>query len=160
MLFPIENLEYSFFNHLIKIINNTDDNLDNTSNICLICLYQNTKLDLDFRNWPPNIIFFKKDKIAVNLTLDFFQRPPIRQMFLTGTKKSLKWDYYKNTVTINDYALKKSSIKKFGKFNRNKMFLDQTKFFFKLIKNKKIKNVSDIDNAIEAVKLSEKIKKN
>jgi len=120
--------------------------------------YSNFKIDVE--DYVNSIIFFKKDNIAVNLTLDFFQRPPVRQMFLTGTKKSLKWDYYKNTVTINDYASQKSSTKKFGKFNRNKMFLDQTKFFFKLIKNKKVKNISNIDNAIEAVKLSEKIKKN
>ncbi len=119
-----------------------------------------SEFKIDVEDYVNTMIFFKKDNIAVNLTLDFFQRPPIRQMFITGTKKSLNWDYYKNVIKIKDYVANKTFTKKFGRFDRNKMFIKQTKFFFKLLKNKKLKNISDISNAIEAVKLSEKIKKN
>lgn len=115
-------------------------------------------LKINVEDYLNSLIFFKKDKVAVNLTLDFFQRPPVRQMFITGTKKSLKWDYYKNFIEINDYTSKKCKIKKFGKFDRNKMFVNQTKFFFKLIKKSKVKNISNIDNAITAVQLSVRLK--
>lgn len=107
-----------------------------------------------------SLIFFKKDNLAVNLTLDFFQKPPIRQMFITGTKKSIKWNYYKNTIEIFDYFKNKKKTINFGMFNRNKMFIDQTKYFLNLIKKGQTTNLSDINNAIESVKLSENLKIN
>ena len=107
-----------------------------------------------------SLINFEKDNISVNLTLDFFQRPPIRKMLITGTKKSLSWDYYKNEVVINDYLSNKIVKKNFGRFIRNEMFENQIKYFFNLIKLKKTKNISDLKNSIESLNLALKIKTN
>ena len=115
---------------------------------------------IDVEDYINSLVFFEKDNLAVNITMDFFQRPSIRTMFITGTKKSLKWDYYKNKIEIFDYFKNKKRIIRFGKFNRNKMFIDQTKYFFNLIKKKNLTNLSGIENAIRAVKLSEGLKKN
>ena len=46
-----------------------------------------SNFQIDVEDYLNSLIFFKKDNIAVNLTLDFFQRPAVRQMFITGTKK-------------------------------------------------------------------------
>ena len=80
-------------------------------------------------------------------------------MLITGTKKSLFWDYYKNEIVINDY-LSNKILKKFGKFIRNEMFENQIKYFFNLIKLKKTKNISDLKNSIESLNLALKIKTN
>ena len=66
-----------------------------------------SKLNIDVEDYVNSLINFEKDNISVNLTLDFFQRPPIRKMLITGTKKSLFWDYYKNEIVINDYLSNK-----------------------------------------------------
>jgi hypothetical protein len=74
--------------------------------------------------------------------------------------QSLKWFYYKNLIEIYDY--KKNKINKFyfGKFDRNQLFLDQTKYFFNLLNKKNKKNISDINNAIHALKIAKELKKN
>ena len=115
-------------------------------------------LKINVEDYTNSLIIFNKDNIAVNITLDFFQRPPIREMMITGTKKSLKWYYYKNLVLINDYKTNKVKNYFFGKFNRNQMFINQTKYFFNLLKKKEIKNISDIKNGIEAVKVAKALK--
>lgn len=117
-----------------------------------------SNFDIDVEDYINSIISFKNNTISVNLNLDFFQRPPIRKMFITGTRASLEWNYYKNEVYIINYFTKKKSKKKFGKFNRNKMFEKQTKFFFELIKQKQKNNISDLDNGILSLKLGLKIK--
>jgi predicted dehydrogenase len=121
---------------------------------------QLSDLNINVEDYMNAMIFFKKDNIVVNLVLDFFQRPPIRELFITGTKKSLKWFYYKNLIEIYDY--KKNKINKFyfGKFDRNQLFLDQTKYFFNLLNKKNKKNISDINNAIHALKIAKELKKN
>tara|TARA_B100000242_G_C43048766_1_gene489762 strand:+ start:1232 stop:2245 length:1014 start_codon:yes stop_codon:yes gene_type:complete len=119
-----------------------------------------SKLNIDVEDYVNSLINFEKDNISVNLTLDFFQRPPIRKMLITGTKKSLSWDYYKNEVVINDYLSNKIVKKNFGRFIRNEMFENQIKYFFNLIKLKKTKNISDLKNSIESLNLALKIKTN
>jgi len=119
-----------------------------------------SQFKIDVEDYINSLIIFEKDNIAVNLTLDFFQRPPIRQMSITGTKKILKWYYYKNKIELFDYFKNKKKIITFGKFNRNQMFINQTKYFLNLLKKINSENISDIDNAIEAVKLSKNLKLN
>ena len=119
-----------------------------------------SQLNIDVEDYVNSLINFEKDNISVNLTLDFFQRPPIRKMLITGTKKSLSWDYYKNEVVINDYLSNKIVKKNFGRFIRNEMFENQIKYFFNLIKLKKTKNISDLKNSIESLNLALKIKTN
>ena len=113
---------------------------------------------IDVEDHVNSIINFSKDNIAVNLSLDFLQRPPERYLKIIGSKKTLHWDYYKNVIYINDYVSLKQKKYVFEKFNRNKMFLDQTKYFFNLIKKGKLNNISGFENAVDGIKLSQKIK--
>lgn len=122
------------------------------------CGGKKSDLELDVEDHVNSIINFKRENISVNVILDFFQRPSKRYLKIIGTRKSLKWDYYKNLVLINDYKSKKTKKYFFGKFDRNEMFLKQTKFFIKLINKKIKKNISDIDNGINGVKLSNALK--
>lgn len=153
MLFPIENLEYSFFNHLIKIINNTDDNLDNTSNICLICLYQNTNLDLDFRNWPSNIIFFKKDKLSsieiknLYLISDY----TIKNQHYEITSNDITFGFLYNIPTIGnhnqiDYDFLINNINCiYINFDQD-LKTQQQRLKFALSRRKRIKNIANFKN--------------
>ena len=117
-----------------------------------------SNFNIDVEDYVNSNMSFENDNITVNLNLDFFQKPPIRKMFITGTKASLEWNYYKNEVYINYYFSNKQVKKKFGKFNRNEMFEEQIKYFYNLIRNKKRKNISDLYNGIISLKLSLKIK--
>lgn len=113
---------------------------------------------IDVEDYINSLIIFQKNNIAVNITMDFYQRPPIREMMITGTKKSLKWLYYRNQIIINDYKTNKIKKINFGKFDRNQMFIDQTKYFIKLLKKKSKNKISNIDNGIEAIKVAQQIK--
>ena len=98
ILYPIGKLEYSFLDHLIKLIIPTNDNdllynEDNNSNICLICLYQDTNINLDSKIWPSNIIFFKKDKLSSN---------EIKNLYLISDY-TIKNQHYE--ITSNDITL-------------------------------------------------------
>jgi predicted dehydrogenase len=119
-----------------------------------------SQFKINVEDYMNSLIIFQKDNIAVNLVLDFFQRPPVREMLITGSKKSLKWYYYKNKIELFNYLKNKKNVIKFGKFNRNEMFINQTKYFLNLLKKRKLQNISDIDNAIETIKLSEDLKSN
>tara|TARA_B100000795_G_C22804693_1_gene444056 strand:+ start:550 stop:1575 length:1026 start_codon:yes stop_codon:yes gene_type:complete len=118
-----------------------------------------SNFNIDVEDYVTSSMTFQKDNISVNLNLDFFQKPPVRKMFITGTKASLEWNYYKNEVYINYYSSNNRIRKDFGIFNRNKMFEEQTKYFFSLISKKQKKNISDLDNGILSLKLSLLIKK-
>ena len=115
-------------------------------------------LKIDVEDYVNSIINFSKQNIAVNLSLDFLQRPPQRYLKIIGSKKTLFWDYYKNIIYLNDYVSSKQKKYIFEKFDRNKMFLDQTKYFFKLIKKRDLINKSSFENAVDGIKFSQKIK--
>ena len=84
-----------------------------------------SNFDIDVEDYINSIISFKNNALAVNLNLDFFQRPPIRKMFITGTRASLEWNYYKNEVYVINYFTKKNQKKNLAnsteiKFLKNK----------------------------------------
>jgi predicted dehydrogenase len=114
--------------------------------------------NIDVEDYINCIVNFKK-KFSINLVLDFFQRPPVRTLKIVGSKKTLTWDYYENEIIIRDYFKNNEKKIRFGKLNRNKLFIDQTKYFFKLLKHNYKKNISSVENGIEGVKFSSAIKK-
>ena len=105
-----------------------------------------------------NIVFNfkKKNQFSVNITLDYLQHPKKRELFIVGSKASLKWDYYKDTININYYnGLNKSFVFKLK--DRNDLFMRELKYFFKSIKNDT--NISsDFLNAYKCLQIAEKIK--
>jgi len=102
-------------------------------------------------------LMIMKDKIILNLHLDYITKPPIRYLNIYGYKKNLLWDYYKNEITIinrNNFIKKKI---RFNDFDRNKMFEDELKDFINLKKNNQ--NLPNIEDGIESLKLAIQLKK-
>lgn len=95
-------------------------------------------LEIDVEDYV-NILFkYHKNnkKFSVNMTLDYLQNPKKREVFITGTKGSLKWDYYKDKIYINFYNGKNKTLSYFVK-DRNELFIRELKYFFECIKQKK-----------------------
>ena len=102
-------------------------------------------------------LMIMKNKIILNLHLDYITIPSTRYLKIYGYKRNLYWDYYKNHIEIFDK--KKMKLKKisFKKLNRNLMFKKEIKDFI----NSKHPN-SDLPNiktGIETLKLAISIKK-
>ena len=81
-----------------------------------------------------NIFVEFKNKISGLIHLDYLQKTRSRYLKIVGTKKIVEFFYDKNSLKIYNY--KKNVYKKFKKFKRNDMFLNQSKYFLKKCKNK------------------------
>lgn len=80
-----------------------------------------------------------KNKLIVSLHLDYWQRPPKRFFEIIGTNGKIKWDYYAKSLTLvqrdNDTAPVVYSVP--DNFDRNDMFIDETKDFIAALENKR-----------------------
>ena len=65
--------------------------------------------------------------------IDFLGKPHIRKLYISGTKKKIFFDYYKNQMKIINRSGDIKSIK--VKFKKNDMYLEEIKYFLKCIKN-------------------------
>ena len=65
--------------------------------------------------------------------IDFLGKPHIRKMYISGTKKKVFFNYYKNQIKIVNRSGGTKLIK--VKFKKNDMYLDEIKYFLKCIKN-------------------------
>ena len=65
--------------------------------------------------------------------IDFLGKPHIRKLYISGTKKKVFFDYYKNQMKIINRSGDIKSIK--VKFKKNDMYLEEIKYFLKCIKN-------------------------
>jgi len=65
--------------------------------------------------------------------IDFLGKPHIRKMYISGTKKKVFFNYYKNQIKIVNRSGDIKLIK--VKFKKNDMYLDEIKYFLKCIKN-------------------------
>ena len=86
------------------------------------------------------LIEFKHNRkiFPVFLELSYLKKIPERQMIISDSSLTLKWDYYKNDIYIE--KIKKGSRKtiSFGELNRNEMFLNQLRFFFNTIEKNQV----------------------
>lgn len=80
-----------------------------------------------------------ENKVAVSLTMDYYQRPPRMRLEIMGQKGILKWDYHKSELMFIDHESgKKRIVKKLPpKYERNDMFVSELKNFISSIKNHK-----------------------
>ena len=119
---------------------------------------QRSDLKIDVEDYA-NIVFnFNNDKdpFSVNITLDYLQNPKKRELLIVGSKGSLEWDYYKDTININYYnGSNESFIYKLK--DRNELFMRELKYFFKSIENDTDIR-SDFTNAYKCLQIVEKIK--
>ena len=64
--------------------------------------------------------------------IDFLGKPHIRKMYISGTKKKVFFNYYKNQIKIVNRSGDIKLIK--VKFKKNDMYLDEIKYFLNCIK--------------------------
>ena len=59
----------------------------------------------------------------------------MRELVILGENIQINFNYYLSTLVVKE----KNKVKKYSvkKFNRNYLFLEELKYFFKIIKNKK-----------------------
>lgn len=100
-----------------------------------------------------------RNHVIGELHLDYFQRPRTRKCKILGTKGTIFWDYESCKLKVYDIRKKrwidKMSIKKYDK---NQMYIDELKHFFKCIK-KKQKSVNDLSEGIKVLDIALAIKK-
>ncbi len=101
-----------------------------------------------------------KNKFIISLHLDYWQRPPRRFFEIIGTKGRITWDYYAKTLTVISRDNNISPVVHLlpDNFDRNDMFMDETKDFIDAILNKKEIAIS-LQEGINVLEMSLSIKK-
>ena len=99
------------------------------------------------------MILIFKNKIIGEVHLDYFQRPDFKSCKIKGTKATLYWDSNINEIKLFYQKKHKwNTIFKLKNYERNSMYVDEIKHFFKCVKNKK-KTINDIDDGIKTLKI-------
>jgi predicted dehydrogenase len=111
-------------------------------------------LQIDVEDYCASVLKFK-NKIIVELHLDYFQTPSKRTCAIIGTKGQIKWDWKNDYVQI--FKNKKWMTKKYKKIDQNKMYVDEIIYFLDCVKKKKVPKNSIIDS-IESQKIALAIK--
>jgi predicted dehydrogenase len=90
--------------------------------------------------------FLIKFKFGANalVHLDYLQKRPFRFLKIIGENGIIKFEYYKNKITIKKD--KNTKIFFYRNFNRNKMFLEEIKYFLKCVYKKKDTNINIEDS--------------
>ena len=119
---------------------------------------KNSDLDISVEDYSASIIEFK-NKITVELHLDFFQGPEYRGCKIKGTNGIISWNSSDNEIKFYNNRKKKwEIILKLNRFERNQMYVDETKHFLKCIKNRK-KTINSLDDGIKTLNIALTMKK-
>lgn len=73
--------------------------------------------------------------VDCNIHVNYLCNPPVRELVILGENIQINFNYYLSTLIVNE----KNKIRKYSvkKFDRNQLFEEELKNFFKIIKNKK-----------------------
>jgi len=142
----IDYLLYIFKNYGIKIQNSYSNKITDY------------KINVEDTFNTTLILNKKKMKTICNIHLNFYERPKKRSIEVLGKLGKINCDLHSGDVIV----YKKNSIKIFKfKFDRNKIFIKQMKYFLDAVKkNKKIDKSYDVFNGINSLKLALQLKKN
>ncbi|MEK7495067.1 MAG: Gfo/Idh/MocA family oxidoreductase [Patescibacteria group bacterium] len=99
------------------------------------------------------ILFQYRDKLLVEVHLDYLQNPPKRTWEIVGDNGKIEFDYYSNELKLCvmdkktlEYKITKIEYK--NNFERNDMFKDELSDFISSIKNNRIPKVSLKDGIV------------
>ena len=121
-------------------------------------------LQLDVEDFSSSILKFKNNIVA-EIHLDYYQKPSVRKCKIIGRKGKIIWNYENNHLQIFKNSTKKLSTKLIDKkFDRNKMYVEELKYFLNCVKNKKdcmnsIVEAYEIQKVALAIKSSSNIGK-
>lgn len=118
----------------------------------------NTKLKIKAESSSDFLIKFKSGMNAF-VHLDYLQTKPSRFLKIVGEEGFLIFEYYKNKITINK-SNKKEKVIIFKKFERNQMFINEIRYFFKGFKKKQLKKKRYFLDVNESLDLLKEIKIN
>lgn len=77
-----------------------------------------------------NFLYKKKENVMAKVTCSYMQIPRKRDIFISCEKGSVYADLVKQKITVIN---KNKKFTKLFKFKRNNMFIDELKYFFKLL---------------------------
>ena len=104
-------------------------------------------------------VIFKYKKKQLNLHIDYLQKPFQRGIRILFERGWCEWDLNYNKIKVFDYTSDLlNEISMPNGYNKNNMYLLQTKVFIKAL-NKKNVFLTDLKQAIESLNLALKIKK-
>jgi predicted dehydrogenase len=92
-------------------------------------------------------------RIPVSVHLDFIQRPPRRKYRIVGEKAVVEWDYFSNFLRIIDAETRQASEIGFPGFERNQMFIDETKHFIACVQGKETP-VANFGDGVRSLRLA------
>ena len=93
-------------------------------------------------------VYFKK-KVNGNIHLDYLQKNNSRLWKISGLNSEIIFDYYSNKLTFKNRNKVKTYT--FKNFKRNKLFLDEIRFFMSHVRNNK-KISCNIDESYKLLK--------
>ncbi len=115
-------------------------------------------LKINVEDLSLTLLHFTNDVIA-ELHLDFFQKPSSRYCKIIGTKGTLYWDYFQNTVKLYDYKKEKWLIKLNKKnYDINNMYVEELSHFLNCIENN-LQTINPVENGLETLSLALLMKK-
>ena len=88
-------------------------------------------LDVDVDTSSDFLIEFNNKAVGYS-HIDFLGKPHIRKLYISGTRKKIFFDYYKNQIKIINRSGNIKVVK--VKFKKNDMYIDEVKYFLKCIK--------------------------
>ena len=103
--------------------------------------YKHLKIDVDTTS---DFLIEFKNKIVAYSHIDFLGKPHNRGLIISGHKKKVYFDYYKNQMKITDRSGKFKLVKVI--FEKNDMYLSEIKYFLNCIK-KNIKPKPGIEDS-------------
>ena len=116
-----------------------------------------TKLNIKAESSSDFLIKFNSGLNAF-VHLDYLQKKSARYLKIVGEKGCIIFEYKKNKLVINRFDNKKKKVIIFKKFNRNQMFINEIKFFFKNYKNKQKNKLDNFLNIRESFLLLKETK--
>jgi len=93
-------------------------------------------LDVDVEDMAEIIMIYKMPPKMITIHLDMIRRDKVRTFEAVGEKGSIKWDGINDEISTNLSGKKK--IYRFDYPDKNQMYIEEMKAFFKLIITKKI----------------------
>lgn len=111
-----------------------------------------SNLEIDVESGADILIKYRDNTVS-NIHLNFYEMNKERYLKIIFDRASLNFDYYRNSLTIKEENGEKKLIK-LEKFDRNSLFIDQSKYFFSKINNfKKKESLTNIKESELIIKI-------
>ncbi|MDC1060369.1 Gfo/Idh/MocA family oxidoreductase [Alphaproteobacteria bacterium] len=105
-----------------------------------------------------NILFLYKDKFQTHININYLQKPVSRGIFIQGELGNIEWSLEdKKIIYYNKNKNRTYMYYEPKKWDHNSMYLNQTKYFIDLIKQRNL-NINNFDYSYKVINLIKKIK--